>query len=158
MNPLTHPPTAQLQTYSPPALARRGMSLVEMNVTLTIIAVLITLSVPPYRRVLEQSRADMAGAQLRVIWSAQRYHWLEYHSYSDSLQTLRTLGLLDAATVAGNQGYQYTVAVPDPNTFVATATRTGSSRWTGWFAINQDGELSGAVSAAGETDLFPGFQ
>jgi len=139
-------------------LLRPGTSLVEMNVTLTVIAILVTLSVPSYQRAMEQSRADAAGAQLRVRGSAERYYWLEYQTYSDSLPTLQAQGLLDAATVTGDGGYLYSVAVPTANEFVATATRTGSQRWVGSFSIDQDGEFSGVLSAAGEADLFPGFQ
>ena len=50
----------------------RGHTLIEAIVTLAIMGVLATLGIPRFHASLEQSRANVAGASLRSIWSAQR--------------------------------------------------------------------------------------
>ena len=50
----------------------RGNTLIEVILTMTIIGILIATSVPSFHRLLEKSRADLSGANLRAIWSAER--------------------------------------------------------------------------------------
>ena len=72
-----------------PSSLFRGFSLVEVMVVLTVIGVLIALSVPSYQRAVEQARADVAVANLRAIWSAERLFWIEHHPYTADLSALR---------------------------------------------------------------------
>ena len=137
---------------------RRGVSLMEVMLVLIVIGVLISMSAPTFHRSIEQSWADIAGANLRAIWSAQRIYWLEYRAYTGDLSELESLGLLDPTIIAGTARYTYAVSAADSSTFTATATRTGSVRWTGQFTIDQSGVLSGAVQASGEPNIVPGFQ
>ena len=147
----------------------------ELMVVVAIIGILVAFSVPSFQRAIEQSRADVAAANLRAIWAAERLYWLEYHAYTTNLSqnstpsgaSLVDLGLVDPA-LAGEAvmgGYSYKVEFPssDPtglNAFTATATRTGSSRWSGFFTMDQTGVIpdSNVVSATGQPDIKPGFQ
>jgi prepilin-type N-terminal cleavage/methylation domain-containing protein len=138
--------------------ASTGFSLVEVMVVLTIIGILVAMTVPSYQRAVEQSRADVAAANLRALWSAQRLYWIEHHAYTSNLTALQSLGLLDPAIVLSTTGYVYAVTSAGTNSFRAVAVRTGSSAWTGEFAIDQDGLLSGAIESAGEPKIVAGFQ
>ncbi len=140
------------------AFCHRGVSLIEVMLVLVVIGVLISISAPTFHRNMEQSWADVAGANLRAIWSAQRLYWLENRTYTSDLSELQSLGLLDPTIPAGSARYAYAVAAADASTFTATATRTGSIRWTGQLAIDESGALSGAIQAAGEPSIVPGFQ
>jgi general secretion pathway protein G len=146
------------RTRGTTAPCRSGFSLVEVMVVLTVIGILIALSVPRYERAWEQAHADIAAANLRAIWSAERVYWLEYHGYTSDLAGLQALGLLDSAVVLASTGYVYAVSSADSGTFTATATRTGSARWSGAYTIDETGTLAGVVQALGEPDLRPGFQ
>ncbi len=137
---------------------RRGVSLMEVMVVLVVIGVLISMSAPTFSRSIEQSWADIAGANLRAIWSAQRLYWLENRTYTSDLSELESLGLIDPTIVAGTSRYNYAISAAAAGTFTAAATRTGSTRWTGQFAIDENGALSGAVQATGQPDIVPGFQ
>jgi prepilin-type N-terminal cleavage/methylation domain-containing protein len=137
---------------------RNGVSLVEVMVVLTIVGILVAMAVPRYERTLEQSRADIAAANLRAIWSAERAYWLEHHSYTADLSGLQALGLLDSAVVLATTGYVYAVPSADSITFTATATRTGSSRWNGQYTMDEAGTVAGVIHAPGEPDISPGFQ
>ena len=82
---------------------RRGYSLVEMMVAMTILGVLFSMGIPRFQNSLEQSRADVAGANLRSIWSAKRLYWLENRTYSPDIQTLVSYNLIDPSLVAQKQ-------------------------------------------------------
>jgi len=140
-----------------PRHVERAYSLIEVMVALTIIGILIALSVPSYDRALEQSRADIAGANLQAIWAAERLYWLEYGVYTADMSTLKTLGLLDSNIASGSGGYAYAIQSTDGTTFTATAQRTGSAKWTGSFSVDTTAVVSGAIQASGEADITPGF-
>lgn len=140
------------------AIGRLGFSLVEVILVLTVMGILLALSAPSFRRSMEQSRADIAGANLRAIWAAERLYWLEYRTYTDDLAELESLGLLDPTIVTAATRYVYGIPSAGSDAFTATATRTGSERWSGQFSIDQDGVLSGTIQSAGEPAITPGFQ
>jgi prepilin-type N-terminal cleavage/methylation domain-containing protein len=136
---------------------RRGFSLLEALVVVTVMGVLVSLAAPTFTRAVEQSRADIATSNLRAVWSAQRVYWLEYRAYAGDLPTLTSVGLLDSAITSAST-YNYTITSANESSFTATATRAGSVRWTGQFQIDQTGALSGVIHASGEPDIVPAFQ
>ena len=144
--------------HSPLTPSRRGVSLVELMVAVTLMGILMSLAVPSFHRALEHSRADIAGANLRAIWSAERCYWLDYRSYTSDLSKLQSLGLLDPTIVSATTFYVYAIQSASSNSFTATATRTGNTKWSGEFVIDGTGAVSGTVRATGEPDLVPGFQ
>jgi prepilin-type N-terminal cleavage/methylation domain-containing protein len=135
-----------------------GFSLIEVMVVLTVIAILVTMAVPHYERALEQSRADIAAANLRAIWSAERLYWLENRTYTADLAALQASGLLDPQILLATSGYVYLVAAADSNTLTANATRTGSTRWNGAYQVDETGLVSGTIQAPGQSPITPGFQ
>ncbi len=137
---------------------RRGLSIMEVITVLTIIGVLLSMSAPSFSRTMEQAHADIAGANLRAIWSAQRYYWLENRTYTDDLTELESLDLLDGSVVAGTTRYSFAITTADDDTFVAAATRTGSERWSGTLTVDETGLPAGAIQADGAPDITPGFQ
>ena len=79
-----------------PLAARRGFTLTELMVVTTLIGVMAAMSVPSFQRAVQQSRVDIAVANLRAIWAAERLYWLENHTYTSSDQhPARPLALLD---------------------------------------------------------------
>jgi type II secretory pathway pseudopilin PulG len=143
--------------------ARRGESLVEMIVATVIMGSLIASFLPRFQRSLEQARADLATANLRAIWAAERLYWLENPSrtYTSDLGLLVSGKYLDAALDPASQppGAAYSYAVsPDLSTFSATATRAAGGSWAGSFSISGDGTTSGSVQRTGEKAVVAGFQ
>ena len=124
---------------------------------LAVVGILLSLSAPSFRRSMQRSHADVAGANLRAIWTAERLYWLEYRTYTDDLSLLESLDLLDPTIAAATSPYTYSITSADDSTLTAVATRTGSERWWGQFTIDQDGLISGTVQATGEADIVPGF-
>jgi prepilin-type N-terminal cleavage/methylation domain-containing protein len=142
-----------------PRPCRRGYSLVEMIVAVIVAGVLLSIGVPRFAQSLEQSRADVAGANLRSIWSAQRLYWLQNRNYAPDLNTLLSANLIDPSLPATSSPYTYSIADSSDSWFTATATRTGTSTWSGSFTIAADGTFTGAVQQSGQgASLEPGFQ
>jgi Tfp pilus assembly protein PilE len=125
-------------------------------VVITLMSVILCMTVPSFQRAVETAKADIAVANLRAVWAAERFYWLEYRTYTGDLSQLASLGLLDPSMTAAASPYAYTVyASADGTSFTATATRASGSRWSGSFAIDQTGAVSGKVSAAEEPDINP---
>lgn len=128
---------------------QRGFTLIELTVAVAIVGVMAALSLPSFQKAIQQSRADVAGANLRAIWAAQRVYWLEYHAYTDQLDaqspwsaaSLVDIGLLDPGLfTSGNYTYAVTSATTDAFTITATSpnglivlkiTETGTIAATG---------------------------
>ena len=148
----------------------RAYSLVEMMVAIIVVGVLISMGIPRFQQSLEQARANVAGANLQAIWSAQRLYWLENRAYATDLTTLQTLTtpsfspLIDPSLCTAVTPYTYDVTSPDNGiTFTATATRTppphSSSGWSGAWTIDQNGETGGSILQGGQpSSIVLGFQ
>ncbi|MBU4273153.1 MAG: prepilin-type N-terminal cleavage/methylation domain-containing protein [Planctomycetes bacterium] len=134
-----------------------AFTLVEVMVVLIVVAVLTAFCVPSFQRALEQSRADVAAANLRAIWSAERLYWLENHAYTADLSGLQDLGMIDPEIVLSTTGYVYS-ATTAADGFQATAERTGSTFRSGQLMIDETGAISGEVTAGDGTVISPGFQ
>lgn len=151
-------PSALFPSPKTASAAAAGFSLIEVMVVMTVIAILVTLAVPHYDRALEQSRANIAAANLWAIWSAERLYWLENGTYSANLTALQAAGLLDPQIVLATSGYVYQVTAADSNTLTADATRVGSTSWSGAYQIDETGLVSGSIRAAGHLPIVPGLQ
>jgi general secretion pathway protein G len=154
----------------PRGAANRGHTLIEALVTLVIMSVLASFGIPRFQQSIEQSRANIAWANLRSIWSAQRLYWLENRSYATDLTTLQTwipegslLPLVDpslpASNAPPNENAPYIYQVSPGGDGGATATRNGSTAWSGSFTIGADGTCSGSVVQSGQAiTIGPTFQ
>ena len=151
----TFPVAARARRHSV-ATARRGMSMIEIMLVLAIVSVLIATAAPSFGRNMEQSRADIAGANLRAVWTAERVYWLEYRRYADSLGELESLDLIDRVIATASEPYTYQVRA-DADTFTVEAIRSGSSRWRGTLSIDETGSVTGSIEAEGEMPIEPGF-
>ena len=126
-----------------------AFTLVELCITMTIICLMVVLAVPIFRTAIEQARADVAAANLKTIWSAQRVYWLDNRCFTSNLSDLKALNLIDPAIAdsAGNPTavYIYRISSADSSTFMAGALRNASGVWSGQVQIDQDGKISGTI-------------
>jgi prepilin-type N-terminal cleavage/methylation domain-containing protein len=156
--------------------ARRGFTLTELMVVMVIIGIMAIMSVPGFQRAIQQSQADIAVANLRAVWAAQRLYWIENHTYSDQLSCntesqkgLKELGLIDRELPLSEGtgtykrgGYTYSLE-SDGVTFTAKATPLDSSSC--FFSIDQTGHVSDQAGSTsnpyvtiGSEKITPGFQ
>ena len=154
-------------TINPKYGGSRGYTLVEMMIVLVVVGVMISFGIPQFSRALEQARADVAGANLRAIWTAERIYWLDNRTYlppggvTTSLNVLVSLNLLDPS-ILSDPYYTYLVTEADTATFTATAQRAGNGSWssgTSPFTITQDGGLiTGTLTCGDQAPIVVGFQ
>lgn len=137
--------------------APRGITLIEVLTVAVLLGILFAMSAPSFVNTVEQAHADIAGANLQAIWSAERFYWLENRTYTTNLAALEAQGLLDPAIVAGTSRYGYSIASADDASFSAVATRINSGLWSGGFQIDETGVVGGVVQALGHSDITPGF-
>ncbi|APW64138.1 Type II secretion system protein G [Paludisphaera borealis] len=136
---------------SPTTDGRSGYTLIEAMVVLVVMAIVMSMGVPRFSRSLEQTRADVAAANLRAIWTAERLYWLENRRYAD-LSTLMSRNLVDAS-VCASTFYAYS-ATPSGDGFVAVAERGNSGTWGGRLEIDQGGTLNNLLTNSGG-DVVP---
>ncbi|NQT13398.1 MAG: prepilin-type N-terminal cleavage/methylation domain-containing protein [Planctomycetes bacterium] len=135
---------------------RRGFSLTEIMIVLAVTSILISMSAVHFSKGVEQSRADIAAANLRAIWTAERLYWLEYGAYTDDPSELEKLDLIHPMIVSAVKPYQYRIELADTSIFTASATRSGSTRWSGQLTIVETGTVEGYIDG-GDTVIEPGF-
>ncbi len=136
--------------------SRRAITLVEIIVVTIIIGILASLTMPSFHRALEQSRADVAAANLRAIWSAQRLYWLENRTYAPDLATLYSLDLLDPS-ISTQTFYIYEISLADNASFTSLAARVANGGWNGTLSIDQSGLVSGSLLASGDPEIIPSY-
>ncbi|MBI5367830.1 MAG: prepilin-type N-terminal cleavage/methylation domain-containing protein [Planctomycetes bacterium] len=139
---------------------RSGISLMEVLLVMTLLGILASLGVPSLGRGLEQSRVDLAAADLRSISAAERAYWLEYRTYTTTLPTLVEADLVDAriaAAPADARLFYYEIVDATASAFTVRATRTGSSLWAGQLELDQTGALTGSITGGGFT-VLPSFR
>ena len=128
-----------------PNRRRRGFTLVEVVVVMTIMGIMIAIPTPMFLRAVEQSKLDVNAANLRAIWNAERLYRLE-HGRFGSISDLLPGGdenLIDPSIVSATAYYQYAISVSaDGRSFTVSAQHPGSSRCYGSIAIDQDGTLT----------------
>lgn len=140
-----------------PRAARRGQTLLELMVALTVMGVLAAMAVPTYRRSVEQTKADVAASNLREIWAAQRLFYLERRAYTADPAALADAGAAILARPQLDPWYQYNVTAGVAG-FSATATRANSGSFNGTLTIDQTGAVSGTIDESGGPPIRPGFQ
>lgn len=133
------------------------MTFVEVLLVAVLMGILFAMAAPSFVDTVEQAHADIAGANLQSIWSAERFYWLENRTYTTNLAALEAQGLLDPAVVAGTRRYSFSIAAADDASFTAEATRINSGLWGGTFQVDETGTVGGVVQAYGHSDITPGF-
>ncbi len=142
-------------------IKRRGFTLTEIMIAMTIICILVTMSTPIYSKAIEQARLDTAARELKTIWSAQRVYWLDNRTYAEDLITLQNLDLLSSKLALSQESvksfYFFEISSADDEAFSATAIRNASNKWSGQITIDEFGTLTGSISASDGTVLVPVF-
>lgn len=133
----------------------RGMVLMEIMLAFTVVGILIAWAWPRFDVAVEQTRVDQAAAALRSVWLGQRLQWLEHHAFTGSLQDLADQRLVDDALLTAGEPFSFTLASSGPEQFVALASRTGSSVWSGTLSVDESGDVAGSTQKPGGWVVTP---
>ena len=121
-----------------------GFSLVELMVAVTLLGIMASIAAPRFAVAMETAKVDICTAQLRSIWIAQRMYWLEKGTYSETLDDLFQMKLIEGQLVTVEDPFRVYLVMADVNSFQAAATRSDST-WEGTITINEVGEIQGEI-------------
>jgi type IV pilus assembly protein PilE len=98
----------------------RGFTLVELMITLVIVAILVSIAVPSYRRYVLRSQRTDATVALTRLQAAQEKYFLQYNSYAPALTPAPPDGL--ALSDVSDGGYYEIELTPGAMDYKAKAT------------------------------------
>jgi type IV pilus assembly protein PilE len=127
------------------ATAGRGFTLIELMITVAIIAILAAVAFPSYIDYLRKGRRADAQSFMHEVAARQQHFMVDRRAYSDSITNAPAAGGL-GLTVPSNVSTYYTVTLATDNTvappiFTITATPAGSQAYEkcGTLTVNQIG-------------------
>ncbi|MET3440394.1 type IV pilus assembly protein PilE [Variovorax paradoxus] len=116
---------------------RNGFTLIEVMITVVIIAILASIAIPSYQRYVIRAKRSAAQAQMMDIANRQQQFLLANRSYADKT-TLAASGYSLPADVAANYDYTITVTTDVPG-FVLTFTPSGAQQSDGNITLDNQG-------------------
>lgn len=135
---------------------RRGSTLIELMVVVTMTGILATLAVPSFRRAVEQTKVDQAAATLRTIWAAERFYkvadgpdgggYAVDDGAESAMEKLHRRDLIERENL-DTEAFAFQV-VGSAETFAAAATRRGGT-WEGRLEIDGLGRITGDIHPRG---------
>jgi len=146
---------------SPNSAIRRqsGFTLIELTVVVMVMGVLLAYAAPLFQKAFEQSRVDLAAANLESVWTAERLYWAQNRTFATSVGDLESSGLLDPSFLnsmsSPSAAFSYAIGAADATTFSAAATRVNSGHWSGQLSITEQGTLSGQIDGTPSEVIIP---
>ncbi|MGC2310693.1 MAG: prepilin-type N-terminal cleavage/methylation domain-containing protein [Candidatus Babeliaceae bacterium] len=125
---------------------KKGFSLMELMIVITIIAFLAMIAIPGLMKVLARAKRTEALVNLRALYMAEKTFWAEHGNYTNILQGAGGLGWKPEGTLNytygfsnGSEGHSYfTGSLKTP----ASALQ-GSGVSEGGFTIAAAGDIDG---------------
>ena len=127
-------------------MARRpqhGFTLIELMITLAIVAILAAIGYPSYTSHVKKSNRRAAQAQMLDIANRQQQFLLANRAYASKTQ-LTDSGYNLPSDLSGKYDYAITVGTGTVPAFTITFTATGTQETDGVLTFNDmDGECGG---------------
>ena len=120
---------------------RNGFTLIELMITVAIIAILASIAYPSYQQYIIRSKRSAAQAQMMDIANRQQQFLLANRSYATK-DALTASGYTLPAEVAANYGYTITLqdsTSTEVPSFLLTFSPTGSQRGDGDLTLDNQG-------------------
>lgn len=120
---------------STPALRRRGFTLIEVMITVVIIAILAAVAYPSYMEYVRRGNRSAAQTFMMTIANRQEQYLLTNRSYTATISDLG--GLAQPPETTGR--YTFAVTLPTPTTYTITATAVGNQASDGDLGLTSAG-------------------
>ena len=154
---------------SRPGPGRSGSTLVEVMIVTLLVGVFAAMAIPSYRTSVEQARTDLAAANLRTLWAAERLYYLEQRTATADPADLIALGVLQSGeiqslgvsgtfTMYNDPTFIYQLDSNNDGYFDAIAVRSSGSAFSGTLGIDATGSISGEVIDNYGRVVRPGFR
>lgn len=131
--------------------AARGVTLIELLITVLIVSILAAIAYPNYRQHVERSKRNEAKAALLQIATNQERFYLNNNTYTSEMTSLGFPVDSDYSTNSG--AYTVNVTRADPRGFAAEAIwQEAGQEATKCLAFRIDG--TGAKTSAPEPDCW----
>ena len=125
----------------------RGFTLIELMITVAIIAILTAIALPSYRDYILRGQLIEAHSNLGVMRVKMEQYYQDNRTYTNACQpnTVAALpgngGLIDGNNI---KYFNFTCSIPNANQYVVTATGAGSTVGFG-FTIDQSNAKTSTV-------------
>ncbi|MEO8307821.1 MAG: type IV pilin protein [Pseudomonadota bacterium] len=137
----------------------RGFTLIELMVSVAIVAILAAVALPTYQGV--RHRSQRTDARLALLWIQyqQERHYAAHNAYADGLSDLAPVAAPAQRSAAGD--YDLAVTLTDGGQgYVATALAHAYGRQARdndcrWFSINELGQRKSATASGVWSDTDP---
>jgi len=121
------------------ARKRGGFTLIELMITVAVIAILAAIALPSYTQYVIRSKRSAAQAQMMDIANRQQQFLIANRSYANKA-ALTASGYALPSEVASNYSYDVTLSPPSgvPG-FTLTFTPLGTQQSDGTLTLNSEG-------------------
>ncbi|MFH1777082.1 MAG: type IV pilin protein [Candidatus Omnitrophota bacterium] len=128
-------------------MRKTAFTLIEVMITIIIVAILATLAVPTYMKMAERAKRREAIATLNTIFAAERVYCTERRTYIDAAAAAEWAALnMDDPNANPQSNFGYTISGATTTTFNATATRNSGTYSGNTVTIDQTGNLGGTFN------------
>lgn len=125
--------------HTPPRPSRsEGFTLIEVMITVVIVAILASIALPSYRQYIVRSKRSAAQAQMMDIANRQQQFLLANRSYADKT-ALTASGYTLPAEVNSNYSYDIVLSTTGVPGFTLTLIPIGGQTGDGALTLNSDG-------------------
>jgi type IV pilus assembly protein PilE len=115
-----------------------GFTLIELMITVAIVAILAAIALPSYRQYIVRSKRSAAQAQMMDIANRQQQFLLANRSYADKT-ALTASGYALPAEVNSNYSYDIVLSTTGIPGYTLTLTPIGGQTGDGALTLNSDG-------------------
>ena len=142
---------------------QKAFTLLELAIVVIILGILVSYGVPRFQRAIEESKVDLAVANLESIWTAQRLYKAQDQNSEFAIQLSALNNFLDSSfmTSATDSNAKFIYSTSTGTTageFWAKATRQNSTYWSGYIVIDTSGTLSGYIQDTHGNRVLPSKQ
>ncbi|MET3378033.1 MULTISPECIES: type IV pilin protein [Variovorax] len=115
-----------------------GFTLIELMITVAIVAILAAIALPSYRQYIVRSKRSAAQAQMMDIANRQQQFLLANRNYADKT-ALTASGYALPAEVNSNYSYDIVLSTTGVPGYTLTLTPIGGQTGDGALTLNSDG-------------------